>query len=288
MCRFVAYLGKPIYADELITKPKNSLMKQSYHALEAEITVNGDGFGLGWYNHARRDEPALYRSIRPAWNDENLSYNAPMIYTNCLLAHIRAATQGGVSIHNSHPFQYKQYLMMQNGGIQEFKKIKRKMINLLDEEVFNWIDGQTDTQYTFALFITLAERRRKDQGKLSFEELHDCLNETFAIIEGLKKEVGLDTPSLYNLVLTDGKAMIATRYSTRPEIETRSLHLAMNARCYISEDGNLTLKDTGKKKEGVLISSEVLTENKELWTEVPENHFIMVQEDLSVRLKKLD
>lgn len=288
MCRFVAYLGKPIYADELITKPKNSLMKQSYHALEAEITVNGDGFGLGWYNHARRDEPALYRSIRPAWNDENLSYNAPMIYTNCLLAHIRAATQGGVSIQNSHPFQYKQYLMMQNGGIHEFKKIKRKMINLLDEEVFNWIDGQTDTQYTFALFITLAERRRKDQGKLNFEELHDCLNETFAIIEGLKKEVGLDTPSLYNLVLTDGKAMIATRYSTRPEIETRSLHLAMNAQCYISEDGNLTLKDTGKKKEGVLISSEMLTENKELWTVVPENHFIMVQEDLSVRLKKLD
>ncbi len=288
MCRFVAYLGKPIYADELVMKPKNSLMKQSYHALEAEITVNGDGFGLGWYNHARRDEPALYRSIRPAWNDENLSYNAPMIYTNCLLAHIRAATQGGVSIHNSHPFQYKQYLMMQNGGIQDFHKIKRKMINLLDEEVFNWIDGQTDTQYTFALFITLTERRRKDQGKLSFDELHDCLNETFAIIEDLKKEVGVDAPSLYNLVLTDGKAMIATRYSTRPEIETRSLHLAMNAQCYICEEGNLTLKETGKKKEGVLISSEVLTENKELWTEVPENHFIMVREDLSVRLKELD
>lgn len=288
MCRFVAYLGKPIYADELIMKPQNSLMKQSYHALEAEMTVNGDGFGLGWYNHARRDEPALYRSIRPAWNDENLSYNAPMIYTNCLLAHIRAATQGGVSIQNSHPFQYKQYLMMQNGGILDFNKIKRKMINLLDEDVFNWIDGQTDTQYTFALFITLAERRRKDRGKLNFDELHDCLNETFAIIEDLKKEVGADTPSLFNLVLTDGKAMMATRYSTQPEVETRSLHLAMNAQCYICEEGNLTLRDKGQENKGVLISSEVLTDKKELWTTVPENHFIMVEEDLTVRLKELD
>ena len=288
MCRFVAYLGKPIFADELIMKPENSLMKQSYHALEAEITVNGDGFGLGWYNHARRDEPALYRSIRPAWNDENLSYNAPMIYTNCLFAHIRAATQGGVSIQNSHPFQYKKFLMMQNGGILEFKKIKRKLINLLDEEVFNWIDGQTDTQYIFALFITLTERRRKDQGKLSFDELHSCLNETFAIIEELKKEVGTDAPSLYNLVLTDGKAMIATRYSTRPEVETRSLHLAMNAQCYIGEEGNLTLKDQAEEKDGVLISSEVLTDSKELWTTVPENHFIMVEEDLTVRFKELD
>jgi len=288
MCRFVAYLGKPIYADELIMKPRNSLMKQSYHALEAEITVNGDGFGLGWYNHARRKEPALYRSIRPAWNDENLSYNAPMIYTNCLFAHIRAATQGGVSIHNSHPFQYKQYLMMQNGGILEFKKIKRKMINLLDEEVFNWIDGQTDTQYIFALFISLAEKRRIDHGKLSFDEIHGCLNETFAIIEELKKEVGVDAPSLYNLVLTDGKAMIATRYSTQPKVETRSLHLAMNAQCYICEEGNLTLRDKNQEKRGVLISSEVLTDRKELWTTVPENHFIMVEEDLTVRLKELD
>src|SRR5210317_1733870 len=125
MCRFIAYIGEPIFADELLLKPKNSLMKQSYHALESEVTVNGDGFGIGWYNHFRRKEPALFRSIRPAWNDENLSYNASMIKTNCLLAHIRAATQGGVSIHNSHPFQYKEFLMMQNGGILEFKKIKR-------------------------------------------------------------------------------------------------------------------------------------------------------------------
>jgi glutamine amidotransferase len=211
-----------------------------------------------------------------------------MIYTNCLFAHIRAATQGGVSIQNSHPFQYNQYLMMQNGGILEFNKIKRRMINLLDEEVFNWIDGQTDTQYTFALFITLAERRRKDRGKLSFDEIHGCLNETFAIIEELKKEAGVNAPSVYNLVLTDGKAMIATRYSTQPEVETRSLHLAMNAHCYICEEGNLTLRDQEKEKEGVLISSEVLTEDRALWTEVPENHFIMVEEDLTVRLKELD
>ena len=46
MCRFIAYIGKPIFADELLLKPKNSLMKQSYHALEAEMTVNGDGLAL--------------------------------------------------------------------------------------------------------------------------------------------------------------------------------------------------------------------------------------------------
>ena len=34
MCRLVAYLGEPILAEDLITKPKNSLIHQSYHARE--------------------------------------------------------------------------------------------------------------------------------------------------------------------------------------------------------------------------------------------------------------
>ena len=284
MCRFIAYIGKPIFADELLLKPKNSLMRQSYHALEADITVNGDGFGIGWYNHFRRKEPALFRSIRPAWNDENLSYNASMIRTNCLLAHVRAATQGGVSIHNSHPFQYKEFLMMQNGGIKEFGKIKRALINRLDDTVFQWIDGQTDTQYIFALFLSIWYEFKKEKEELTLQDITSCLSKTFAEIECMKKEAHLDSPSLYNMVMTNGKAMIATRYSTKPEKETRSLHIASNAECYTCEEGFLKFKPEEQEEKAILIASEVLSENKEFWTEVPENHCIMIEEDLDIQI----
>lgn len=287
MCRFIAYIGKPIMADELLIEPKNSLLQQSHHALESEMTVNGDGFGLGWYNLSRRREPALFRSIRPAWNDENLSYNASMIKTNCLLAHIRAATQGGVSIQNSHPFQYKEFLMMQNGGIVDFLKIKRKLINRLDEEIFQWIQGQTDTQYIFALFLTLLQETKNEEMPLTTDQISFCLSQTFSEIEALKKEVGLTSPSLYNLVLTNGKALIATRYSTRPDEETRSLYIAGNAECYTCEKGFLKFKTAEKKGRAVVISSEALSSKKDIWKEVPENHFIMVEEDLSVTIKPL-
>lgn len=50
MCRFVAYLGEPILAEDLITKPINSLIHQSYHAKEMAEPLNGDGFGMGWYD----------------------------------------------------------------------------------------------------------------------------------------------------------------------------------------------------------------------------------------------
>jgi len=287
MCRFVAYIGKPIMADELLIKPRNSLMKQSSNALESEMTVNGDGFGVGWYSHAIRKEPALFRSIRPAWNDENLSYNASMIKSHCLLAHIRAATQGAVSIENTHPFHYREFLMMQNGGIKDFSKIKRTLINRLDEELFLWVYGQTDTQYIFALFLTIAKESANDHTPLSLEDLTMCLSQTFAEIQEMKKTAHLDSPSIYNLVLTDGNAIIATRYSTQPDKETRSLHIVSNVECYTSQDGFLRFRDADAKDCSVLISSEILSSEITFWQEVPENHSITVDEELHVKIKPL-
>jgi len=288
MCRFVAYIGKPILADELIIKPNNSLMNQSHHALESEMTVNGDGFGIGWYNTQIRKEPALFRSIRPAWNDENLKYNASMIKTHCLLAHVRAATHGGVSIENCHPYQYKEFLMMQNGGIKNFLKIKRKLINRLDEDIFQWVYGDSDTQYTFALFLTIVKENKTNDTPLSLEELILCLSQTFAEIEEMKKAAHLFSPSLYNLVLTNGKAMIATRYSTQPEVETRSLHITSRVTSYIDHKGFLTFRKSEAEDRSVLISSEILSRENTYWKEVPENHSVTIDEGLITQIRSME
>ena len=63
-------------------------------------------------------------------------------------------TEGVVALQNNHPFWHRQYLMMHNGGIQDFEKIKLDLVSLLDEEAFLWIQGQSDTQYILALFMT--------------------------------------------------------------------------------------------------------------------------------------
>ncbi len=76
MCRFVAYLGKPIVVDELLLKPTNSLVHQSYDAGEMSVALNGDGFGLGYYVHHISERPGLFRSITPAWNNRNLLYSS--------------------------------------------------------------------------------------------------------------------------------------------------------------------------------------------------------------------
>ena len=70
MCRWLAYSGDPVLLDELLYKPRNSLIVQSLHSRLGAETTNGDGFGVGWYS--AQPTPGVFRSVEPAWNDRNL------------------------------------------------------------------------------------------------------------------------------------------------------------------------------------------------------------------------
>jgi len=286
MCRFIAYLGTPILVEEILTKPKNSLIHQSFNALESEMTVNGDGFGLGWYDKSIREEPALFRSIQPAWNDENLLYNASFIQSSCFLAHVRAATVGGVSIENTHPFHFKRGLIMHNGGILEFDRIKKDLVGLLDEEAFNWIKGQSDTQYIIALFMTFLRRNKIAENTATGDQLVNCFKETFRAIDQLKEAKNLKQASLYNIVLTDGNRLLATRYSTNPEEETRTLYYTEKLGTYTYE-GVLHTIDAHEARTATLLSSEKLN-HSDVWREVPQNHAVFIDESMEVTLYDLD
>ena len=285
MCRFVAYIGTPILVDELLIKPENSLVNQSYDAEEMSQPLNGDGFGLGWYNRQIRAYPGLFRSITPAWNNQNLLYNASLIKTDCLFAHIRAASEGVVAEQNCHPFHFEDFLMMHNGGIPDFGKIKRQLIDQLEEDIFLWISGQTDTEHIFALLMQVVRNLRKETGRpLNDEDLAACFQETFDRIEALKKARGIQELSAYNMMVTNGRRIIGTRYSTDPENVTPTLYYASGARyeCRNGESRMITNGHPGEK--AVLIVSEKLTRREEDWHPIPPNHFISVDEKLSVRL----
>jgi glutamine amidotransferase len=153
MCRLMAYKGTSIVIDKLLYQPKNSLINQSINAREIEEPLNGDGFGIGWYVPEIHLEPVTFVSVNPAWSNRNLKNLAPKIKTECLIAHVRAASVGEVSESNCHPFQYKNLLMAHNGGVEEFGKVKRHLRAPLSDELYNWIKGQTDSEHLFAYLI---------------------------------------------------------------------------------------------------------------------------------------
>lgn len=81
-------------------------------------SVNGDGFGVGWYDDAfardpseQLDEPCIFTSIQPAWNNLNLARLARKLRSPLLFAHVRAAYPGmPVFEGNCHPFVFGRYM----------------------------------------------------------------------------------------------------------------------------------------------------------------------------------
>lgn len=277
MCRFLAYKGSSIVLDELLYEPENSLIKQSYKAKEMEEPLNGDGFGLGWYDDELSNKPGVFCSVRPAWNNKNLRSIAPIIQSECFFAHVRAASVGDVTKMNCHPFRYKNYLMMHNGGIKQFGKIKRPIIDALSEERFQWLDGQTDSQHVFALLLDHLLDGKNNPGPQNYL---DAFCKTFEKIENLKERFGISEPSYLNLMITDGNLVVGSRYVTDSDKEPRSLYHSEGAR-YECKDGKCLMnKDCPEQDKSVLIVSEKLNEQENEWHEVPKNHMLLVNNQL--------
>jgi glutamine amidotransferase len=282
MCRFVAYLGDPIILDELIFKPKNSLVNQSIRANEAEEPLNGDGFGIGWYMHKIDRSPALYVSVRPAWNDRNLLYLAPKIQSRCIFAHVRAATAGGVNELNCHPFHFKNLLFMHNGDICGFENIKRPLEQVLTQETYNMLEGQTDSEHLFALLIDNLDKQKEDH---TAEEIAAALEMAIADITALKRKHNIAGDDYINAAITDGNSMVAIRYLSDTSLHAPTLYYSQGT-AYECIDGICKMR-ADKKEKAVLVVSEKLTDILEDWKEMPVNHILIVENKLKTRVREI-
>ncbi len=282
MCRLVAYVGPRILLDDILVKPENSIVMQSLHARESSIPTNGDGFGLGWYAPHISSEPALFKSISPAWNDRNLLHLTAKIESPAFFAHVRAASAGGVTHYNCHPFIQDEWMLMHNGGIDNFIAVKRHIRRLLDDDIYNWIKGETDSEHLFALFLQLA--KGQDLSQLSV--VADVLEATFQQIEELVNRVNEKSESYYNVCLTDGKRLIASRYCTRKDITPETLHYAIGSRFVVKNKRHHMTHEKGKR-QCALITSEKLTNSDAEWETVPVNHLLLIDSTFEVQFRAL-
>ena len=244
MCRWLAYVGEPIYLDRLLFKPENSLIQQSLHARKSVSATNGDGFGVGWYGE--RDEPGLYRDLRPAWNDENLKSIAEQIRTGLFFAHVRAATGGGIARQNCHPFHSGRYLFMHNGQIGGYGALRRSLEARLPDHLYEQRRGATDSELLFLLIVAQIEA-----GHSVLDATCHILAETRALMDAQH----IEQPLRFSAALSDGQQLWAFRFAS----DKRAPTLYMQPH-----------------REGWAIASEPLGEDANAWALVPQGHMVHV------------
>jgi len=284
MCRFTLYLGPPIRLASLLTEPEHSLIRQSAHAQEREEPLNGDGFGVGWYISDDGEEPAVFRSVRPAWNNRNVTNLARAISSPCILAHVRAATSGiPVNEANCHPFQFGRYLLMQNGFIGSFPQIKRVLMESVCDTAYNNVFGSTDTEHLFAVFIDeLLKRPDEEDAPLL---LARSLAATITRVLELVKTHGNGEESKLNVAVSDGRHAVISRY-IGGDTDPPSLYY-IQRELYEPAAKDSPGRRRYERSGSVVVSSERLTEDPD-WTVVPPNHLVALSREAPARLFSLD
>jgi glutamine amidotransferase len=282
VCRFALYMGPPITLDLLTTRPEYSIIHQSFKSRMREEPLNGDGFGLAWYVPDISNEPAQYRSIRPAWNNVNLLHLARVSRSSVILAHVRAATSGfGVTESNCHPFVHGPFAFMHNGSVGEFQKLKRPLRTELSDEAYLGIHGTTDSEHLFALFTDHMKRQGHDA---TANAMAEAITATIADVRRWSREFGITQRSLLNLAVTDGRCAVVSRYTT-DETDGLTLYIRTGEQ-FVFHDGVCQMLNGEKTSRTVIVASEPLT-TEPGWQEVPRNHLVLVHSDHRVDVRPM-
>ncbi|MFC4215156.1 class II glutamine amidotransferase [Pseudophaeobacter arcticus] len=202
MCRWAAYLGSPIFLEDIISRPGHSLVAQSQEATECKTSTNGDGFGVAWYD--QKAEPGLYRDVYPAWSDTNLRALAHQVQSGLFLSHVRASTGSAISRNNCHPFAVGRWSFMHNGQVGGFEQFRRYADMCIPDELYPHRKGATDSEVLFLLAL----KEGLDQDPLQ------ALERAVAKLEALSRNRGTTPHMRLSVALSDGERLYAARYSS--------------------------------------------------------------------------
>ncbi|PCD76933.1 class II glutamine amidotransferase [Pseudothioclava arenosa] len=248
MCRWAAYIGQPIFLEDIVSRPGHSLIHQSHCATQCHTQINADGFGLAWYGE--RAEPGLYRDVMPAWSDPNLKSLTAQVKSPLFLAHVRASTGTATSRNNCHPFVVGRWSFMHNGQIGGYDAFRRDAEMMICEALYAHRKGATDSEALF--LVALAEGLDADP-KAAMER-------AAARFEAISRARGTAPHLRLTAAFSDGESLYAIRYAS-DEFAPSLYHRWSDSRA------------------GRAVVSEPLESDGGDWIEVPANSFCRFTRD---------
>ena len=242
MCRWAAYIGQPIFLEEIVSRPGHSLIRQSHCATECKTAINADGFGVAWYGE--RPEPGLYRDVMPAWSDPNLRSLVAQVRSGLFMAHVRASTGTATSRNNCHPFAVGRWSFMHNGQFGGYDAFRRSAEMMIPDDLYPARRGATDSEAIF--LVALAEGLEADP--------RGALERAAARFIALAREKGAAPHLRMTAALSDGRRLYAVRYATDDKAPT-------------------LYHRWSETRQGMAVVSEPLETDEGDWSEVPAGSF---------------
>lgn len=205
MCRifgFRSVLQSQVHRS--LVSADNALMQQSGR--------HPDGWGVAYYNAG---SPHVIKSVATALDDALFKRVSGIVSSETVLAHLRKATHGGLSILNTHPFQYGPWVFVHNGNIARFGELRDAVLAEIPPVLRRYILGDTDSEALFYLLLgNMARRCDLARPGFPIADLLIAVRETVAQIVALagplcEDDDGPSDANYLTFVITNGTTMVA-------------------------------------------------------------------------------
>ncbi len=258
MCRLYGFIANEASkVDCSLVYAQNALMVQS--RVDLAGSNNADGWGIATYQDGR---PVVTKKTTAAFSDQHFSSAAEGVYSNVIIAHVRKATVGRISLENTHPFVYGHWTFAHNGTVTGFPQLRSRLEQETAPEFQATRLGDTDSEQYFLWLLT----RLQQAGISSFagvteKLIEDTLYEAVSRLYQMCLQVEPTRKPRLNFVFTDGNQLAACRWN-------RSLHTIARQgiyNCEICGIPHIHHHETVNHRAFVVASEPV---THEPWTEV--------------------
>jgi len=138
------------------------------------------------------------------------------VASETVVAHVRKATAGGVSVLNCHPFQHGRWVFAHNGDLPGFSRHRERMLKEVAPRLRRFILGDTDSETVFFLFLSQLSRFGPLANRFDLAEVGEALSHTLSLVreicedgEDVNAEGGRE--ALLTCLVTDGSSMLAVQ-----------------------------------------------------------------------------
>jgi predicted glutamine amidotransferase len=201
MCRLFGFRSNvPAAVHRSLVTERNSLLHQSRE--------HKDGWGIAAYHEG--ELPLVAHGVGPAHSDPDFERVSSQVSARTVVAHIRLASVGSVERRNTHPFLHGRWSFVHNGTLREFNQHRNEVESLIRPDLRALIQGATDSERCFYLFLTRLARRQGLEQSACVETVAQALAETMELVARMTDRPGQERSAM-NFLVTDGRVMVASR-----------------------------------------------------------------------------
>ncbi len=269
MCRLYGFRAtEPTKVECTLVHAQNALMVQSRED-QAGVS-HAHGWGVATYTDSL---PHVERQAWAAYHGEHFRRTAARVFSHTVVAHVRRASVGSVSLDNTHPFVHGQWAFAHNGTLRAFNAMREWMLDAMTNEHRRAVRGATDSEHVFHFIMSLWAKR---PSLTPCEALRAGLQEviTQSRLTDPEAAIGL------NVLLTDGNELVGSRwgrtlwYVERDKVQD----------CEICGFPHIH-HDPNAHYQAAVIASEPISD--EPWIAVPESTIFRVTPDMRVQFEPL-